>query len=406
MDERRDEKEMTADGEPMIDRAQQRQRRRRRARLRALRRLLVLALLVGLFWVCYTHWDTLAPDKLLARLQDSMNDKGGGFPVDISGANVHVLDRSQSYLVALGDSYLTFYSAAGREMGRYSCTYSAPLLRTAGKYVLLAEQGGRRLQLLTRTMSLCEVTAQQKILSVSLCENGRFAVLMQGETGYAVRVTVYDRQGKAVYSRSRSRQATAVTLSPSGDRLALLSVEAVNGVLDTVAETFDLSSSSPDALTAHTANDTLFYRAQLWSDRLICVGEDGLTVLPTDGSAALTYPAGDRRLIGCSIGSRTVALVLRDYGDTGGGTVVVLDGSANVVSETPFSGDLRHISADGERFLLLTDSLVYAIRRDGVLCAKAGSDGQQAVLCGDTAVVLGLSTLRAYTPEKSPADLT
>ena len=59
-----------------------------------------------------------------------MNDTGGGFPVDISGANVHAIARTQNYFVTLGDSYLTYYSSKGSEINRYPCTYSSALLRT------------------------------------------------------------------------------------------------------------------------------------------------------------------------------------------------------------------------------------------------------------------------------------
>ena len=40
--------------------------------LRALRRLLVLALLVGLFWACYTHWHTRLADKVRAAAGSPM----------------------------------------------------------------------------------------------------------------------------------------------------------------------------------------------------------------------------------------------------------------------------------------------------------------------------------------------
>lgn len=380
-------------------REQLRRQRKKRARRRLLRRLVIAALIAGIVWLFWNHWDTLAPDKLLARLQDSMNDTGGGFPVDISGANVHAIARTQNYFVTLGDSYLTYYSSKGSEINRYPCTYSSALLRTAGKYVLLAEQGGRRVQLTTRSMTLAEITTDQKILSAALCDNGRFAVLTQGGQGYAVQVTVYDRQGKTLYSRSRSRQATAMALSEDGSRLALLSIEATNGALNTVVEAFDLSSPAVEAQYTYTAADTLLYRLQYVGDRLAAVGENGLLLMRAAADAPVSYPIGSRRLLGFCAGGSRVALVLRDYGDTGGGSVVVLDDDGVVCSETAFDGDFRHLSVEGTHFLLLTDSYVQTIGAGGAeKRAAVESDGQQAVLCGDTAVVLGLSTLRSYIP--------
>ena len=63
-----------------------------------------------------------------------------------------------------------------------------------------------------------------------------------------------------------------------------------------------------------------------------------------------------------------------------------------------FSGEFRHISADGDSYLLLTDSRVQQITRTGAgKAADVAPDGQKAVLAsGSTAVVLGLSTVQAY----------
>lgn len=382
-----------------------RRRRRRRARRRTLRRLLGLLLVAVVAFLLWKNWDTVAPDKLLARLQDSMNNTGDGWPVDIAGTNVTGLVRVpgtagfSGYTATLGDSYLVYYNDKGSEATRYPCSYSSAVLRSAGKYALLAEQNGRRVQLTTRTAKLLDLTVEEKILSAAVNEKGHFALLTQGPQGYTVQVTVYDRKGATLYSRSRKLLATEVALSADGSQVALLSVKAENGILQTVVESFSLTSADTEAVSSYTAQDTLLYRlAYLNGNRLAAVGETGVLVLDAAGAQPQIYDSGTARVLGYAAGNGTLALALRDYGDTAGGRVVVLDQAAVECCTVDFSGEFRHISADGDSYLLLTDSRVQQITRTGAgKAADVAPDGQKAVLAsGSTAVVLGLSTVQAY----------
>ncbi len=389
----------TPQNEQPVSREENRRRHRRRSRILMLRRFLVLAFVVVLTVVLWRNWDTLAPDKLLSRLWDSMNTSAGTYPVDISGTNVTVLTRSETGIATLSDSYLTFYNAGGGEVNRHPCTYAAPLYHTAGKYVLLAEQDGKQVQLYTRTALQTEITAKEGVLAIALNEDGRFAVLTRGNQSYAAQVTVYDRDGTQLYSRSRSKLATGVALSPDGEGVALLSVETTNGVLSSVVEIFTLSGTDTAAVFTHPLRNALLYRVEYLSDtRLAAVGETGALLINTENKTTTAYTVDSRRVLGCAIKEDGVALALRDYGDTAGGSIVVLDADGKEACAVPFTGEFRHLSTNGSRYLLLTDVTAQSINHVGVeKTAAIEADGQRAVLLDDTAVVLGLNSIQAYT---------
>ncbi len=387
------------ENEQPISREEARRRHRKRARLLMWKRLGIILMIFVLAFVLWRNWDTLAPDKLLAKVQDLIGDASGSFPVDISGANVQHLTRSHNYAVLLSDSYLTYYNDRGGEVTRYPCTYSAALVRTAGKYVLVAEQGGKRLLLTTRSMILKDMTLENNILAVDVNAKGQIAVLTQGTQGYAVELTVYDQKGTQLYRRSRTSLASEVTLSADGKLAALLSVEATNGVLASSAVVFSLTSSEPQALYTYTAADTLLYRLDfLTNDRLVAVGESGALLMTPDGGDPTVYDIGGRQLLGYAVAEDGVALVLRPRGDTDGGEVVMLDHTGAQACAVPFTGEFRHLSAQGKQVLLLTDSASQIITQAGAgKSSRVEADGQQAVLFGSNAVVMGLSALQSYT---------
>ena len=381
--------------------AEKRRLRRQKARRRMIRRLIALVLIGVLVFVAWTHWDTLAPDKLMDKFQDSFGGGAGSYPVDISGANARRLVQCQNYTVLLSDSYLTFYDADGGEVKRYASLTSNALLRQAGRYVLLAEQGGHQLQLMTRAALVTEVTTDLAILSATVNAKGQLAVLTEGPQGYAVQVTVYSRQGKVLYTRSRNQLAIEVALSEDGKQVALLSVGADNGDLDTTVSVFSLNTTEQEAKCTYVTDDVLLYRLEYLSDGwLAAIGEDGAVLLDTDDGLATVYTLGERRLLGYAVAQETLALVTRDYGDTGNGQVQVVNKKGEPLCTVDFTGDFRHLSASEKKYALLTDTAVTEITASGGgRTAPAEADGQQAVLAGGKAVVLGLNVLQAYQLE-------
>lgn len=390
-------------GDTPPSREDARRRHRRRSRILLVRRLTVTVLVIVLALVVWQNWDYLAPDKLIAGLQDSMTNQSGGYPIDISGANMTAITKADNYIVTIGDSYLTYYDHNGGEVNRYPCTYSSALMRTAGQYVLLAEQNGTRLQLSTRSAIQVEMTADNRIISAAVCAAGRFAVLTQSGQGYSVKVTVYDRNGDEIYSRSRQPLATAVALSPNGKEVALLSAQADNGVFTSTLDTFPLAGGQTEANYTHSQIDTLFYRLEyLNNDVLAAISDEGVLFANTRKGTPVYFTTENERVLSAATNGNGLAVALRPYGATAGGRVAVLNTAAEQLSTTDFVGEYRHLSTDGSRYMLLTDTAAHLFTATGSSKAAAvEADGKAAVIDSNRAIVLGLNSIAAYTLERA-----
>ena len=378
---------------------QKRQMRRRRARRRAILRAVVLLALCGALLLVITNWDALSPDRLMGAAENLLGIGTGTFPVDVSGVSVKHLAQVEDYSVVLTESHLMYLNYTGAEVNRFPCAYPTALMRTAGRYVLLAEQGGRRLHLSTRSKVVLEMTADQDIITASVSPKGHVAVLTQGPQGYAVQLKVYNHAGRLLYTRNRNQTVTEVTLSPDGKQVAMLSVEADNGNLNTTLDVFSLETSEAAALCSYKAKDSLLYRVEyLGNSRVAAVGEDGVVLMnTTDGLSSVYYPDG-MQVLGYAAAGNNVALALRGYGVTGDGEIhlVGADGEPQV-TET-FSGEFRHLAGQDSTYVLLTNSMVQLITPDGAGQPQAvDADGRRVALNKDIAVVLGLNRITAFT---------
>lgn len=372
--------------------------RRRRQRRQLIVRIAVLAAVCVLGVVVWLNWNSLAPDKVWAWVQDLVGGGTGSYPVDLSGTGARRLAQIENYTVVLTDSHLTYLNASGAEVSRYGCAYSEALLCTEGKYVLAAEQSGQRLLLTTRSKAVLTWESDLPIRSVSLNALGQTAVLTDGPQGYTVQIKVYDKEGKTLYTRSSNRTVTDVALSPDGTTVSLLSVEAVDGTLNTRLEVFSLATDSPDAVCTHTVSDTLLYRARYLSDgTLAAVHDQGAVLMNTHSGETVAYAPDGMRVLGFAIGGDGVALALRPYGDTAGGEVRLISSSGTAVNHISFRGEFRHLSGFGGRYALLTDSYAQAFTVNGVTGEVAvQADGRQVAYVDGQVVLMGLNRLEAF----------
>lgn len=382
---------------------QKRVMRRRKARRRALVRLVALVLFVAVLVVVWQNWDVLSPDRLISEFEMLVGSGTGEYPVDMSGTGVRRLEKADGHGVVLTESHLIYLNHGGAEVARYACSYPTPLMRTAGKYVLVAEQGGRRVHLSTRSNLVLEWETDWDIISVSLNKKGQVAVLTDGPQGYAVQVKVYDRKGQVLYVRDRNLTATDLTLSADGKQVGMLTPEAVDGSLNTRMEVFSLTTTDAEAVCAYTAKDTLLYRlAYLENGWLAAFGENGAVMLDTADGLATVYAPDGMKVLGYAATGNHLALVLRPYGTTAGGEVHVVGKDGEPLTTVEFTGEWRHLSGQDGSYALLTDTYAQKIGKSGSEGTVAvGSDGQQAVLDGNAVIVLGLNRLDSHPLSES-----
>lgn len=375
-----------------------REMRRRRQRQRMILRLIIVVAVCALAVVVWLNWNVLAPNKVLAWLQDLVGGGTGSYPMDLSGTGAHRIVQNDRYTVVLTDSHILYLNSSGAEVARYHCGYSDPLLRTEGKYVLAAEQSGRRLLLTTRNKTVLSWEAERDIRTVSLNEKGQVAVLTTGPQGYAFRIQVYDHEGEVLYTRDSNRTVTDVALSPDGTTLSVTGVEAVDGTLNTRIEIYAVASSDPDPRCAYTATDMLLSRTAYVSEGVLAaVSEQGVVLMNTENGKTQAYLPEGMRVLGYAVSGDSVALAVRAYGDTAGGEVQVISSSGSVKSYARFEGEFRHLSGHEGMYVLLTDGTAQILSANGVGGKIAvAADSRQAVYTDGYVVIMGLNRLERF----------
>ncbi len=378
----------------------QRHTRRVRRRRRFWLRLGVAVLAAVLVATLVQNWDKLSPSTLVPQIGNLFTKgESSGYPVDVSGSPIYQMDTADSCVVLLSDTYVTMLNMQGKEVMRRTHSYTEPLLRTAGKYVLLAESGGKRLQLEMRSKTLFTVNTDYDILTAAVHTNGNVAVVTAAQQGYNARLLVYSVHGDLIYERLCSSLIVDVAFSSGGREVAIATIGAEQGAMRSGIEVLSLSSASEKPLYSYFKRDTMICRLAYLTDAVIAaICDDSVWMYQPKKDTCQQYIFTEGELTAFAIGDKSVAVVTKPYGAASGGTVSYIKTDGTAAFSGNIEGACRDISVVNGTYQVLTDGKLYEVNARGIADVKAvAADGSRVACIGNHVVILGLQVLSQYT---------
>ncbi len=373
-----------------------RKRRRGRSLLRLLLRLALVAVLVLGILLVYQNWDSIAPESLVIWLEERLSggQGGDGFPVEISGSEVLDMAETQDGLALLTDTAYLVYNSNGGEVLRRPHGFSSPIMKTAGKWTLIAEAEGTRLRLENRSSTQSEMTLEKRIISAAVAKNGSFVVSTESSQGYTSEIAVYSSKEKLLYRwYGESLTVLDVALSADGQYLAAVGVAAQAGAMKSTLLIFDLGKESPVVQLDDT--ETMLFAVEFFENgTAAAVGDTGMWVANPSGAIQQKVGYGDGELAGFAVGERNASFALQGYGGTDGGELLVINPSGDQAYTAAYEGTYRHMAPTDSGAVLLTSGHVYETGTKGVeKTLDAPRDGRLIGTLGHKVIVLGLTTL-------------
>lgn len=385
-----------ADEEEVRSRSRSTRRRRSRHRRQFLLRLLIVAAVLAAMVLVWQNWESIAPEAVLdwADSQFGEGSVGGGYPYAITGNSVIGMGETGNYLAVLTESSLKFLNSTGGCVEERVNTLNDPILKTAGRYALVAEIGGSRFQLETRRETVLELNLENRVIyAADVLSNGTVAVVTDAATqSHVCTIRVYDRHGNVLYEYNSGKYLiTNLSLAPKGRSLAAVGTTAENGALRSALLLCDFSADAP---VEHTGSELLLYDVVHFGNTVLAVGDNEYwTASVSNGTVEKTAYDG-MELIGYASSHSMAGMILKQSGSTGTGMVWLFDANGERTTKQPFVGTFRHADCPDDRFVMLTDSTAFVWGSDGSSQANTPSDALMVADYRNTLMVLTLSQIR------------
>lgn len=206
--------------------------------------------------------------------------------IDVSKNKIYQIETSRNHdffiygnnLLMVSNERITCINSRGAVLWESTVSFNNPIVKTAGKYIAIAEQDGTKIMLVSRGNVLCDFDSSGNIFTVDVNHKGFFTVV-ESESGYRNKLAVYNSSGKLIYTWKISDSYVLTSdVSGSGRFLAVSMVDTsqsgVRGILSLVdmhsasavfREEFDnrlylsVKFSSGGAFSAVGDTDSVFY---------------------------------------------------------------------------------------------------------------------------------------------------
>lgn len=142
-------------------------------------------------------------------------------------SNMYAFDK---YIVVLENKELKIYDTVGVEIAKITTEINNPIFNTAGKYLVVAEENGENLYLLSGKKLLWETKIEGKITQVQVNENGYVGIVIS-DVSYKNIINIYDLNGKSLFKTYvATNKVIDISLSKNNQYLAIAELD-ISGVM-------------------------------------------------------------------------------------------------------------------------------------------------------------------------------
>lgn len=272
--------------------------------------------------------------------------------------------------------------------------YSAVQMCAAGAYGAVYDLGGTSAIFFNEEKVIRSVETELPIISVSVNEDGYFAVSAQ-ENLYQGAVTVYNRNGTDIYKwYSGTAHVLSADVLPSRKLLALTVGEGGSSLI-----LYSLSGTEPEAQYSYAG---LAIDAVPCGDALALVTTASVIWLDGDLRETGTYAFAGRYLAGYAAGADFLTLALSDFQVGGVGTLVSVDAGGKELGSIAAPDDVLDLDAVSDKTAVLyQNSLAVYDRKLRLIYRVDGVAGAERAVLTERGDVAAAAAFSAHTYTQS-----
>lgn len=209
-------------------------------------------------------------------------------------------------VVCARTNYLCYVGASGEKEWEVNTSVIDPILKAAGDYIFIAQEGGNKLCLYNGQNLLYDTDSESEILSCSVSSNGD-AVIVTNKQSYKGAFSVYNRSGSEIYAWSSGDSAVLSADIAASSRRVAASLLNTDGKVYSTISLFNINKSGSYASVDF--DDTVLFDVKFCGDDINAFGDNSMIGMSTGGNVLYDKRFDDVELTNYAVDSKGIKIM-------------------------------------------------------------------------------------------------
>lgn len=166
--------------------------------------------------------------------------------IEISSENDQFFYAYDKYIAVLNKKILYTYNSSGDNIARNDINIYSPIFANDNKFLVVAENNGNNIYLISGTHILWQDTLEGNISKVSVNKNGYVSVILSG-TSYKSIVVSFDSKGNELFKTYISNNlAIATAISADNKYLSIAEIDYSGSIIKSVVKNISIEKAKTD----------------------------------------------------------------------------------------------------------------------------------------------------------------
>ena len=301
----------------------------------------------------------------------------------------HAYDK---YIAVLSKNILYTYNSSSQVTAKNDINISKPIFSSNNKFLVIAENNGNGLYLISGTNILWQNTVDGNISKVDVNKNGYVSVIVSG-TNYKSVVISFDSKGNELFKTYISTNLAIDTdISNDNKYLSIAEIDYSGSIIKSMVKNISIEKAKTDPTNSvvytYNLKENILLTNIKFQDKntLICMCNDGIYSFNiADFSDNKLIEFDNYEFIDIHLKNNLIYTSSKNYGFSSTSYINIFNTQNSSINTYEFKGSIKSVYTYGEKIAINTGSQIHFIGLNGWLIKKYDSYNEiNNIILGDT----------------------
>lgn len=208
--------------------------------------------------------------------------QGNTINIKIDNLDSSMVYAYDKYIAILHKKNIELYNMIGNKETSIAVEINSPIFKSRGRYLAVAEKGGKKIYLIADKKILWENEIEGKISDITVNKNGFVAVSI-ADTTYKTVINTYNSKGKELFKVFLANtRVTDMSISSDSKYLALAEVDTTGTLIQSNVKVYSIEDAQKDTVNAmkkvySATKDKLIANIE-YQNKLVCMYNDSIDI--------------------------------------------------------------------------------------------------------------------------------